>query len=98
MRLTRRGKAAVVIAMTGLMLGAFWLGTERGSHAAETPGSAPRQEVRTVAVGRDDVLWETAVRARPHTDPRLTVRRIAQLNGLPGSVVQPGRRLRPPVR
>jgi LysM domain len=97
-RLTRRGKAIVVIAVVGLMLGAFWLGAERGAHAAGTPGPALRQEVHTVTVGRDDTLWEIAARTRPRADPQVTVRRIAELNGLSGSIVQPGQRLRLPAR
>lgn len=98
MRLTRRGKTVVTIAMAGMMLGAFWLGAERGAHAGGAPDPAPRQEVRTVTVGQGDTLWGIAARARPGADPRVTVRRIAELNDLSGSVIRPGQRLRLPVR
>jgi hypothetical protein len=97
-RLTRRGKAVAVAAVAGLMLGAFWLGAERGAHADGTPGPQPRREVRTIVVGQDDTLWAIAARTRPGTDPRVTVRRIRELNGLSGSIVQPGQRLRLPSR
>ncbi|WP_169807890.1 LysM peptidoglycan-binding domain-containing protein [Actinomadura hibisca] len=43
-------------------------------------------------------LWEIAVRASGDGDPRLTVQRIIDLNGLSGPVVQPGQRLRLPAR
>jgi LysM repeat protein len=51
-----------------------------------------------VVVGPGETLWDIAVRDDPEGDPRVTVRRIADLNGLSDSVVQPGQRLRMPAR
>ncbi|MGA4996207.1 hypothetical protein [Nonomuraea bangladeshensis] len=40
MRLTRRGRAVVVVAMVLLSLGGYWLGTRTASHAAaQAPAS-----------------------------------------------------------
>ncbi len=51
-----------------------------------------------VVVRPGDTLWGIAGRAEPGTDPRPTVRRILELNGLPDdAIVQPGQRLRVPA-
>ena len=46
----------------------------------------------------DSTLWDIASRHTPKSDPRRTVDRIIDLNGLPGPVVQPGQHLRLPAR
>ncbi|WP_245974001.1 LysM peptidoglycan-binding domain-containing protein [Thermomonospora umbrina] len=81
-----------MLALVVMMLGAFWLGTERGARAGGEGGGA----VETVVVGRGETLWEIASRLRPRDDPRRVVGEIGELNGLRGSIVQPGQRLRVP--
>jgi hypothetical protein len=60
------------------------------------PGCGRGRALETVAVGRRDTLWGIASRHRPGVDPRITVQRIIDLNGLPGVIVQPGQELRLP--
>ncbi|WP_019631064.1 LysM peptidoglycan-binding domain-containing protein [Actinomadura atramentaria] len=100
-RLTRRGRIVVGLLaalVAGGALAALW------ALCAPSPGArggtAPvpdRPATRTVVVGERDTLWDIAVRTDPRTDPRVTVRRIRKLNGLSGSIVQPGRKLRVPT-
>ncbi|MFC6536790.1 hypothetical protein ACFQES_08200 [Nonomuraea salmonea] len=47
MRLTRRGRIVVVVAMALLSLGGFWLGTRAVGHA----------EVRVVVAGHAGLPW-----------------------------------------
>lgn len=91
-RLTRRGRAAVVavavVALTGLWLGA---------RAAASERAGAREAYRTVTVHPGDTLWEIATRYTPDADPRVTVHRIIDLNGLPGPAIQVGQRLALPT-
>ncbi|MQA87192.1 MAG: LysM peptidoglycan-binding domain-containing protein [Streptosporangiales bacterium] len=88
-RLTRRGRAVVVVVVLGLLLGAFWLGT----HQASTASTGGQDTARTATVPPGGTLWEIAVRADPDTDPRIAVERIMNLNGLTSPIVQPGERV-----
>ena len=97
-RLTRRGRMALIVTVAAVLLGGFWLTAGRGALAGSesgTPGSpaGARPRLETVTVGRHDTLWEIAVRARPNVDPRITVHRIIDLNSLSGPIVHPGQRL-----
>jgi len=51
-----------------------------------------------VTVGQGETLWELATTAVPGVDPRETVDRIIELNGLAGGSVQAGQRIAVPVR
>ena len=103
-RLTRRGRAVLIITVALALLGGLWLTAGRGALAGSKGGrggQAPAQSSATresVIVGRHDTLWEIASKARPGVDPRITVRRIIDLNSLPGPIVQPGQRLLLPGR
>lgn len=99
-RLTRRGRLlvtvfAVLVAVTGAVLltgGASALaGT--GSTGSSGGAAAPAERV-TVRPG--ETLWQIAERAAPGADPRETVQRILDLNGLQTSQVQAGTALRLP--
>ncbi|HEX6470341.1 MAG TPA: LysM peptidoglycan-binding domain-containing protein [Streptosporangiaceae bacterium] len=102
-RLTRRGRAVLIITVAFGLLGGLWLTAGRGAFAGSGDGrggaaraqAAPRE---SVIVGRHDTLWEIATRARPEVDPRITVHRIIDLNSLSGPIVQPGQRLLLPAR
>lgn len=80
----------VVAVVLALLSGAFWLGMRQASAATagEDAGRA-----RTAVVPAGGTLWEIAATADPDTDPRITVRRIMDLNGLADPVVQPGERV-----
>ncbi|MGH3928458.1 MAG: LysM peptidoglycan-binding domain-containing protein [Pseudonocardiaceae bacterium] len=54
-------------------------------------------ETAEVRVGAGETLWDVAQRVAPESDPRAVVERIRQLNGTPGSAVQPGQQLRVPA-
>ncbi|GAA3926822.1 hypothetical protein GCM10023085_05210 [Actinomadura viridis] len=103
LRLTRRGRAVVVSFIAGLLLVLLWLTAGLGASAgdkedATPPAATPAARVKTVVVEPGETLWEIATRDDPDGDPRITVQRIADLNGLSDSIVQPGQRLRMPAR
>jgi hypothetical protein len=93
-RLTRRGRLLVslvvlLLAVTGAVLltggGAALAGTDR-----------PAVTHRQVTVAPGETLWQIAERAAPGADPRETVQRILDLNGLQTSEVQAGTALQLP--
>jgi LysM domain len=97
-RLTRRGRVVLIGTVAVALLGGLWLSAGRGAlagskgdQAIPAPTSTSARE--SVIVGRRDTLWEIASRARPDVDPRITVRRIIDLNSLPDPIVHPGQRL-----
>jgi hypothetical protein len=95
-RLTRRGRIVLIVTVAAVLLGGLWLTAGRWALAgangerAQAPSTA---RLESVTVGRDDTLWEIAARTRPGVDPRITVRRIIDLNSLPDPIVHPGQRL-----
>ena len=90
LRITRRGRIAVVLLTAALLLAVFSLG-RASSHAA--PGGA-RVERPTVVVQHGETLWALAKRAAPRTDPRITVERILMLNDMESvDEVRPGQQL-----
>ncbi|POM22666.1 LysM domain protein [Actinomadura rubteroloni] len=102
LRLTRRGRIVVGVLAAGVALAVLWP-VAGALHAGTPPSPRPRPvrdaaRTATVVVGERDTLWDIAVRADPHGDPGATVRRIRDLNGMSGSIVQPGSRLRVPAR
>jgi hypothetical protein len=96
-RLTRRGRIVLIVAVAAVLLGGLWLTAGRwalaGSNGAERPRAASTARLESVTVGRHDTLWEIAARTRPGVDPRITVRRIIDLNSLPDPIVHAGQRL-----
>ena len=102
-RLTRRGRIVLIALVVIILLVGYWVTARRGAGASsgggDAPGSrAPDGGAEVVEVGRHDTLWDIASRGRPEADPRITVRRIIDLNGLPGAIIQPGQRLKLPAR
>ena len=89
-RLTRRGRLAVVLAVLGLLVLGF---SATGHVASQAASSAPAQHARTVTVQPGESLWAVAVRIAPHADPRLVVQRIAEINHLAGAAVSAGQQL-----
>lgn len=88
-RLTRRGRVVLVLFLAAVLLVTGWFVSRAVASAATTsPPSAASVEARP-----GDTLWSIAVRARPDTDPRITVERILEANGLASPVIQPGQRL-----
>ena len=90
LRLTRRGRAAVLLALVALLFGAFAAG-RTASQAAGDPERRPVLSQTTVQ--RGESLWTVARRVAPEQDPREVVVALRQLNGLPTSQVQAGQQL-----
>lgn len=96
-RLTRRGRIAVLLLGLALALAAgVFLGA--GSVATERPGTA--EPTRIVQVSSGDTLWGIAADAAAATgedDIRAMVHRIERLNALDSGMVLIGQRLRVPT-
>jgi LysM repeat protein len=93
-RLTRRGRLIVVLALMALLvLAGIVLG--HGSSQAAGHGSVAATS-RTLTVKPGDTLWSVAARIAPHTDPRLVVADIESRNHLLGGQVRAGEQLRVP--
>jgi hypothetical protein len=89
-RLTRRGRAVVVLVVAVLLLLAFSLGRV-APFASTSPQARPSGPVVVVQPG--DTLWGIAAASAPSVDPRVTIERIIDLNGLPGAAVRAGQSL-----
>lgn len=87
-RLTRRGRAVVIVFAAAFVLTVLWFTAGRGAFAGESE-RAPE----TFVVQPGDTLWDIAARAKPEADPRLTFRLIMKLNHLTDVVLEPGQRL-----
>jgi hypothetical protein len=90
-RLTRRGRFALValiaaLAFALLSLGQVAVQAGDGSGDAGAPGTA-------WVVQPGETLWVIAERVDPGTDPRETVARIVAMNDLPSSSVVAGQEL-----
>ena len=91
-RLTRRGRAVVVATLTGgLLAGAGSLAN--ASFAGAERGAPPAPQLRHVIVQPGDTLWGIATSAAPGADPRATIQRIADLNGLSDGALHAGQQL-----
>jgi LysM repeat protein len=80
--------AYVVLALAGLLFG-------RGAVVASTGSSGPVVEQVTVQPGES--LWQIAQRVAPGADPRATIERILEINGLSSGSVQAGQQLAVPA-
>lgn len=95
-RLTRRGRVVVavlaVLVTAGLAVLA-WLALAGGARASGRGQSGPagyRQAMTRVVVRPGQTLWGIAVKAAPAADPRLVIRRIIDINSLPGAGIEVG--------
>lgn len=96
-RLTRRGRAVLVGFAATVTLVALWLTVGPGAFAGSRDGRGGRP-ARTVVVEPGETLWGIASAADPGADPRRTVERIMDLNGLGGDpTVRPGQEIRLPA-
>lgn len=90
-RLTRRGRLLLLLALLALLLTAFTLGRTGDSQAA-TEG-AVRAPYASTTVHEGETLWAVAKRVSPGHDPRALVQQIRTLNHLPTAAVQVGQQL-----
>jgi hypothetical protein len=89
LRLTRRGRAVLLLALVTLLLAAFSLGRV-GSEAAPRAESTPLAQT---VVQPGETLWSVAKRVAPGHDPRAVVLRLRALNDLDGGMVRAGQLL-----
>ena len=89
-RLTRRGRSALLLLLVALLLAAFSLGRVR-TEAATAGGAQP--SVRQTTVHNGDTLWSVARRIAPKSDPREVVIQLRRLNHLDGADLRAGQQL-----
>lgn len=94
-RLTRRGRLLVTVLAVVVAVAAAVLLTGGGSALAGT-GGGPAPVAERVTLRPGETLWQIARRVQPGADPRETVQRILDLNGLQTAQVQAGTALRLP--
>lgn len=93
-RLTRRGRVAVVLLLTGMvlvMLAVF------GQHSAATGEAGTPLRTRTIEVRPGDTLWGIASEVAGPGQVRTMVHRIEELNALDGPAVSVGQEIAVPV-
>jgi LysM domain len=93
-RLTRRGRLAVVLLLMGLIL---VLLAVFGPHSAATGEVGTPVQTRTVEVGPGDTLWTIASDVAGPGQVRDMVHRIEELNALNGPAVAVGQEIAVPV-
>ena len=87
-RLTRRGRLALLLVLATLLLVAFSLGRTSADAGSSRLGPAP-----TTVVQPGETLWGIARRVAPGADPRATVARLTDLNDLGSRPIVAGQRL-----
>jgi hypothetical protein len=94
-RLTRRGRLLLTaVVLLALVVAAVLL--SGGAPARAGTDRAPATVGERVTVRPGETLWQIAERVAPGSDPRETVARILDLNGLQTAEVQAGTALRLP--
>ena len=96
-RLTRRGRVVVLLALVTLTLVAFSLGRVGSQAAPRAVGSSSAHTASTV-VRPGESLWAVAERVAPGHDPRAVIDQIADLNNLSSSGLQAGQLLVVPAK
>jgi len=94
LRLTRRGRVVVAVAVA-LLLAALSLVIAASAQATNQPLTphGAQQNLAQVTVRPGQSLWSVAETADPHADTRAVIQQIVELNGLSGDVVFAGQRL-----
>jgi predicted Zn-dependent protease len=94
-RLTRRGRVVVVVAMLMLLVIA---GFTLGRASSQAAGPLVHRPLPTVTVAPGETLWQIAARVDPGADRRALVDQIEALNHLHDGRVVAGQQLRLPRR
>jgi hypothetical protein len=93
-RLTRRGRLVVLAMLLGLVLGLLVVAMAQATATSDRGDSVVAERV-TVRPG--ETLWAIAERVRPDADPRATIARIKDMNGLRSGAAQAGQVLLVPA-
>ena len=89
-RLTRRGRGLLLVALVVLLFAAF----AAGRAASQAAGAREaRPQVAQVTVQPGETLWSVARRVAPERDPRQVVTQLRQLNALPTAGLRAGQQL-----
>jgi len=89
LRLTRRGRLALTLGCVGVMAGVATAAGQAAGASDEPLGSATAVYV----VKPGESLWGIAQDVSPGSDPRETIARIMDLNGMGSAAVTAGRAL-----
>lgn len=93
-RLTRRGRLAILVMGLGLILAVGVL-LAAGSVATEKPGTP--EPTRVIMVGSGDTLWDIAAGLADDGEVRAMINEIERLNALETQMVSTGQQLRVPA-
>jgi hypothetical protein len=93
-RLTRRGRVLVALVLLTMIAVAFLV---LRAPATASTGDPTAPVARTVTVEPGQTLWQVAREVRPQADPRETIARITEMNGLTSASVQAGRQIYVPA-
>jgi LysM repeat protein len=97
-RLTRRGRVVVAVAMTLAAVAAVTVlltAVAGGAQASgpRTPGSSPYSGMTQIVVRPGQTVWSVAVAAEPGANPWTVIQEIIDVNGLSGPQIQAGQTL-----
>jgi nucleoid-associated protein YgaU len=83
LRLTFRGRAVTLAVFLAVLFASMSVWNAR---SAAVPDDAARAPASTVVAEPGETLWDIAVEVDPLADPRATIEKIIELNGLRGPV------------
>ncbi len=92
LRLTRRGRAVLVLLLAAFLLTAFSVG-QRDTQAAGVEAGSGAAAPAATTVQPGESLWSVAQRIAPENDPREVIAQIRRLNDLESSELQVGQQL-----
>jgi nucleoid-associated protein YgaU len=96
-RLTRRGRLVVLLALVTLLFAVALAATGGFARAGDDRSAAAGPVATTWVVQPGETLWQVAEAVAPGEDPRETVARIVELNGLADASVTVGQSLLVPA-
>ena len=96
LRVTRRGRALLLLTLVAVLLAAFSFGRAR-SEAAPVGGPNDSAVVQQTTVQACESLWTVARRIAPANDPREVIAQLRRLNDLSSSDLRVGQQLLLPV-
>lgn len=91
-RLTRRGRAVLVLLLAALLLAVFSVG-QRDTQAASVGAGSGAAAPAATTVQPGESLWSLAQRIAPDNDPREVIAQIRRLNDLDSADLQVGQHL-----
>jgi hypothetical protein len=93
LRLTRRGRLVVAVAVALLIAVVMLIATGTAQATSSPPSPGRPGDLAQVVVGPGQSLWSVAESADPDQDPRIVIQQIITINALAGDVVYAGQRL-----